>query len=71
MQVSSEAMSSCVTTTLRVVTLGADEEFKQEATQDKSDRSKGEVDYEKLKPMFHLSWWSYFLIHLQPLCQIT
>ncbi|MCP3684804.1 MAG: hypothetical protein GY861_19215, partial [bacterium] len=54
-QVSSKAMSSCVTIMPRVVTLGADEEFKQEATQDKSDRSKGEVDYEKLKPMFHSS----------------
>ncbi len=48
-QVSSEVTSSCVTTMLRVVTLGAEEEFKHEATQDKSDRSKGEVDYGKLK----------------------
>ncbi len=35
--------------------LGADEELKQEATQDESDRSNREVDYEKLKPMFHSS----------------
>ncbi|MCP3685913.1 MAG: hypothetical protein GY861_24970, partial [bacterium] len=49
-QVSSKAVSSCVATMLRAVTLGADEEFKQETTQDKSDRPKGEVDYEKLKP---------------------
>ncbi len=59
-QVSSEATSSCVTTMLRVVTLGADEEFKQEATQDESNRVNGEVDYEKLKPMFHSSWVELF-----------